>query len=47
VDCPEAIIDTDTLAIRWFDYWLKDIDTGIMEEPPIMIRLPRLIVRCK
>jgi len=34
---PQAIIDTDTLAIRWFDHWLKDIDTGIMEEPPIRL----------
>ncbi len=23
------------LIIRWYDYWLKGIDTGIMEEPPI------------
>jgi len=22
-------------ALRWFDYWLKGIDTGIMKEPPI------------
>jgi predicted acyl esterase len=21
--------------VRWYDYWLKGIDTGIMEEPPI------------
>lgn len=21
--------------LRWWDYWLKDIDNGIMEEPPI------------
>lgn len=21
--------------LRWYDYWLKGIDTGIMEEPPI------------
>ena len=20
---------------RWFDYWLKDIDTGVMDEEPI------------
>ncbi|MEX1198626.1 MAG: CocE/NonD family hydrolase [Pseudohongiellaceae bacterium] len=32
----------DTLGIggnerarRWFDYWLKDIDNGIMDEPPV------------
>jgi len=24
-------------ALRWWDYWLKDIDTGIMDEP--MVRL--------
>nr|MDO8082381.1 CocE/NonD family hydrolase [Candidatus Freyarchaeota archaeon] len=23
--------------LRWFDYWLKGIDTGIMEEPPVRI----------
>ena len=24
-------------SLRWFDYWLKGIDTGIMQEPPILI----------
>ncbi len=24
-------------ALRWYDYWLKGIDTGIMDEPPIKI----------
>jgi predicted acyl esterase len=24
-------------SIRWFDYWLKGIDNGIMEEPPIRV----------
>jgi len=23
--------------LRWYDYWLKGIDTGIMDEPPIKI----------
>ncbi|MEM4414949.1 MAG: CocE/NonD family hydrolase [Candidatus Caldarchaeum sp.] len=23
--------------LRWFDYWLKGIDTGVMNEPPIKI----------
>jgi hypothetical protein len=22
-------------VVRWFDYWIKGIDTGIMDEPPI------------
>ncbi len=44
---PEAVIDTIEnlmghnapldLSLRWFDYWLKGIDNGIMEEPPIRI----------
>ena len=25
----------DTEELRWFDYWLKGVDNGIMEEPPI------------
>jgi predicted acyl esterase len=28
--------DLDEL-IRWYDYWLKGIDTGIMDEPPIKL----------
>ncbi|MFC1957503.1 CocE/NonD family hydrolase [Chloroflexota bacterium] len=24
-------------ALRWFDYWVKGIETGIMEEPPIRL----------
>ncbi|MGE0558372.1 MAG: CocE/NonD family hydrolase [Burkholderiales bacterium] len=25
--------------LRWFDYWLKDVDTGIMDEPPVKIEI--------
>jgi putative CocE/NonD family hydrolase len=25
------------VMVRWYDYWLKDLDTGIMDEPPILI----------
>jgi putative CocE/NonD family hydrolase len=32
---PEAELNYYELLQRWFDYWLKDIDTGIMDEPPI------------
>jgi len=24
-------------ALRWYDHWLKDVDTGIMDEPPIRL----------
>jgi uncharacterized protein len=26
--------------MRWYDHWLKGIDTGIMEEPPISLFIP-------
>ncbi len=34
---PEALVDLHQTQLRWFDYWLKDIDTGIMSEPPVSI----------
>ncbi len=34
---PEAQIELHDHLRRWFDYWLKDIDTGIMDEPPVNI----------
>jgi hypothetical protein len=30
-------IDVTGMHIRWFDYWLKNIDNGIMDEPPVRI----------
>lgn len=23
--------------LKWFDYWLKAIDSGILQEPPVTI----------
>ena len=34
---PEAIIELHQYLLRWFDYWLKDIDTGVMDEPPVRL----------
>jgi putative CocE/NonD family hydrolase len=34
---PNAAIDIHALELRWFDHWLKGIDTGLMGEPPIKI----------
>jgi putative CocE/NonD family hydrolase len=34
---PAAAIDYDALRKRWFDYHLKGIDDGIMDEPPVRI----------
>ena len=28
-------IDYAAEAHRWFDYWLKGVDNGIMDEPPV------------
>jgi hypothetical protein len=32
-----AFIDVCGMHIRWFDYWLKGINNGITEEPPVRI----------
>jgi len=34
---PGPRIDYLNEALRWWDYWLKDIDTGIMEEPALRV----------
>ena len=34
---PGPRIDHEYECLRWWDYWLKGINTGIMEEPPITI----------
>jgi uncharacterized protein len=34
---PAARIELHDYLLRWFDYWLKDIDTGIIDEPPVYI----------
>lgn len=34
---PTARIDLEAYTLRWFDYWLKGIDTRIASEPPVRI----------
>ena len=34
---PAAYVDLNVQDLRWYDHWLKDIDTGVMDEPPINI----------
>ena len=29
--------DLDGIHFRWFDYWLKGIDNGVLDEPPVRI----------
>jgi uncharacterized protein len=35
IEAPGSDINFAAEAHRWFDYWLKGIDNGIMDEPPI------------
>ena len=34
---PEAVIDLDGYITRWFDYYLKGIDNGVMDDPPVWV----------
>jgi putative CocE/NonD family hydrolase len=34
---PQAGIELVELQWRWFDHWLKGIDTGLLDEPPVRI----------
>ena len=27
-------------SLRWFDHWLKGIDTGVMDDPPVRVFIP-------
>ncbi|MFQ6028805.1 MAG: CocE/NonD family hydrolase [Dehalococcoidia bacterium] len=33
----EARIELHDHLLRWFDHWLKDIDNGVMNDPPVYI----------
>ena len=34
---PNAWMDLHETQLRWFDYWLKGIDSGLYDEPPIRL----------
>jgi predicted acyl esterase len=34
---PGPRIDSRPHYVRWFDRWLKDIDNGVMDEPPVTV----------
>ena len=34
---PEAAIELHDHLRRWFDHWLKDMDNGVMDEPPVYL----------
>ena len=34
---PQALIDLQRDYLRWFDYWLKGVDNGILKEPLVSV----------
>ncbi len=34
---PQAIIDWDGYVLRWFDFHLKGIDNGVVDDPPVHV----------
>jgi putative CocE/NonD family hydrolase len=34
---PDSKVDLDALELKWFDYWLKGIANGIVDEPPLRL----------
>lgn len=34
---PSAFVDEKTVALEWFDYWLKGIDNGVGKRPPVRV----------
>lgn len=32
---PASQVDIDALLIRWFDHWLKGVDSGVDRDPPV------------
>jgi len=32
-----AVVDVSGMHLRWFDHWLKGIDNGVQNEPPVLI----------
>jgi uncharacterized protein len=34
---PDAEVDIQRVTLRWFDYWLKGMNNGVLEEPPVKI----------
>lgn len=36
---PDAPIDYDALRLRWYDHWLKGVENGVMDGPPVRLFL--------
>jgi uncharacterized protein len=38
---PGPVIDWNALMVRWFDHWLKGLDTGMLQEPRVSFYVPQ------
>ena len=36
---PFSPIDFRELALRWWDYWLRGVENGVMDEPPVIVHV--------
>ncbi len=34
---PQSVVDRLPIQVRWFDHWLKGVDTGMLDEPPVRL----------
>jgi len=34
---PESLRDFNEIRLPWFDYWLKGVQNGVMDEPPVQL----------
>ncbi|MDA0709033.1 MAG: CocE/NonD family hydrolase [bacterium] len=33
----KSMVDLEAMEMRWFDHWLKGVDTGYLDEPPLRL----------
>ena len=33
----QALVDRTSVELRWFDHWLRGVETGILGEPPVVL----------
>jgi putative CocE/NonD family hydrolase len=36
---PFSPIDFREMALRWWDYWLRGVENGVMDEPPVIVHV--------
>ena len=36
---PQSLVERLPIQVRWFDHWLKGVETGLLDEPPVRLFL--------